>query len=293
MNIYESITNRIIETLESGTIPWRKEWKVSGGSGQLPYNLASGKPYRGVNIISLLCSGYSSAGWVTYKQAQGMGYQVRKGEKSSPVVFWKFPARATVATVADDKQFPFAKFYNVFNVEQLDGVPAALPFDVQPFDAIEAAESVVTRYMDSPSHPTLGHGGSKAYFRLATDHVQMPDRESFTTPAGYYSTLFHEFTHSTGIKARLDREELKGMMNFGDSEYSKEELTAEFGAAFLCGEAGIANDQILTNSAAYIQSWIQKLKNDKTMVVQAAQRAQKAADYILQRSAVEAVSEAA
>lgn len=284
MNVYETVTNRIIETLESGVIPWRKEWKSSGG-GALPYNLVSGKPYRGVNILSLLCSGYGSNGWVTYKQAQTLGYQVRKGEKSSPVVFWKFPARAKKDAAPTDKQeFPFARFYSVFNVEQLDGVPVALPFDAEPFDAIESAETVANSYMTSASHPTLAHGGDRAFFRPLTDHVQMPMRESFHTPAAYYATLFHEFVHSTGIKARCNRDELAAESAFGDESYSKEELTAEFGAAFLCAEAGISNEQLLTNSAAYIAAWVSKLKKDKTMLIQAAQRAQRAADYMLARS---------
>jgi antirestriction protein ArdC len=218
-----------------------------------------------------------------------MGYQVRKGQKASPVVFWKFPIRVKGQAVnPESKEFPFAKMYSVFNVEQLDGVPAALPFDVVPFDSIASAETVVNNFMSGPSHPTLGHGGSRAYFQPSADHVQMPNRESFSTPAGYYSTLFHEFTHSTGVKARLDREELSGIHHFGDCDYSKEELTAEFGAAFLCGESGIANEQILTNSDAYIQGWVKKLKNDKTMIMQASQRAQKAADFILNRNAAAA-----
>jgi antirestriction protein ArdC len=280
MSVYETITNRIIETLESGVIPWRKEWTVSAsnGGGGLPYNLRTGKPYRGINILTLLCSQYAGNGWVTYKQAQEMGYQVRKGQKSSPVIFWKFFPKS-------DDRAPFAKFYNVFNVAQLDGVPDQLPFDAEPFDAIEAAESVVAKYMESASHPSLDHGGSQAYFRPSMDHVQMPPRQSFNSPEGYYSTLFHELVHSTGIKSRLHREELTGMVRFGDCEYSKEELTAEFGAAFLCGESGISNEQLVTNSAAYIQGWVKKLKSDKTLVMRAATLGQRAADYILARPA--------
>jgi antirestriction protein ArdC len=284
MNVYESITNRIIDALESGRIPWRKQWKVTGknGGGGVPYNVTTGKAYRGINEISLLCSGYSSNGWCTYKQAQTLGYQVRKGERSSPVVWWSFPDK-TRATEKD--RAPFAKFYSVFNLEQMDGVPGELPLDaVEPFDAIESAEAVANNYMASASHPTLSHGGSDAYFRPSTDHVQMPPREAFKGPENYYSVLFHEFVHSTGIKARLHREELQSMVRFGDLEYSKEELTAEFGAAFLCGEAGISNDSLLENSTAYIQGWLAKLKSDKSFAVQAAQRGQKAADYVLGRS---------
>jgi antirestriction protein ArdC len=295
VNIYETITNRIIDSLEKGIIPWRKQWKVSAknGGGGIPYNLTNGKRYRGINEISLLCSGYTSTGWATYKQAQALGYQVRKGERSSPVVWWSFPDRTN--PVEKDRA-PFAKFYSVFNIEQMDGVPGELPLDgdAEPFDAIESAETLANNYMVSASHPSLGFGGSDAYFRPSTDHVQMPPRESFISPENYYSVLFHEFIHSTGIKSRLGREELASMVRFGDREYSKEELTAEFGAAFLCGEAGISNDYLLDNSTAYIQSWIAKLQSDKNFAVQAAQRAQKAADFILGRSWKAAeVSEAA
>jgi antirestriction protein ArdC len=286
MNIYETITNRIIASLEAGVIPWRKQWKVSGkngGAAGVPYNVTSGKRYRGINEISLLCSGYASSGWCTYKQAQALGYQVRKGERSSPVVWWSFPDRANPA---EKDRAPFAKFYSVFNLEQMDGVPGELPLGdtAEPFDAIASAELVANNYMGAASHPTLSHGGSDAYFRPSTDHVQMPPRESFVSPENYYSVLFHEFVHSTGIKSRLGREELASMVRFGDREYSKEELTAEFGAAFLCGEAGISNEALLDNSAAYIQSWIAKLQSDKTFAIQAAQRGQKAADFILGRT---------
>jgi antirestriction protein ArdC len=236
-----------------------------------------------------MCSGYSSNAWCTYRQAQELGYQVRKGEKASPVVFWKFPSKdkaADAAELSEDRRAPFARFYSVFNLEQLDGVPSELPFEGANFDPIAECDSIVSRYMDSVSHPSLAHGGDAAYFMPSRDHVQMPLREAFSSPAAYYSTLFHEFAHSTGVQSRCNRAELSTMARFGDEDYSKEELCAEFAAAFLCGEASISNERLITNSSAYIQHWVSKLRNDKAMVVQAAQRAQKAADYILQRIAV-------
>lgn len=282
-NVYESITERIVSALESGVIPWKKEWRTSGRSAGLPYNLVSGAAYRGINVFSLLCSPYSSNGWCTYKQAQTLGYQVRKGEKSSPVVFWKFPDKTTKLVKPDAA--PFARFYSVFNIEQLDGVPEELPFEGVAFDPIEECETLVSRFMASQSHPTLAHGGDRAYFQPSRDHVQMPHRETFNSAGGYYCTLFHEFAHSTGIKSRCDRAELQAMTGFGDEDYSKEELTAEFAAAFLCAETGCSNEERITNSVAYIQGWLRKLKNDKTLAMQAAQRAQKAADFILLRAA--------
>jgi antirestriction protein ArdC len=280
-NIYEQMTDRIIAALEEGRIPWKKEWRTSGKTSGLPYNLVSGAPYRGINVFSLLCSGYSQSGWCTYKQAQTLGYQVRKGERSSPVVFWKFPDKARKLEKPDAA--PFARFYSVFNIEQLDGVPAELPFEGMTFDPIAECERVVSDFMGSASHPTLGHGGDRAYFSPSSDHVQMPHRETFNNAGGYYATLFHEFAHSTGIKSRCDRAELQAIGGFGDEPYSKEELTAEFASAFLCAETGCSNEERVSNSVAYIQSWIQKLKNDKAMAVQAAQRAQRASDFILLR----------
>ena len=288
-SVYEVVTERILSSLEQGVIPWRKEWKTAGKSSGLPYNLQSNAAYRGVNVLTLLCSPYASTGWCTYKQAQALGYQVRKGEKSSPVVFWKFPTKAEL--LANPDKAPFAKMYSVFNVEQLDGVPVALPFEVEPFDAIAECETVVNSFMSSASHPTLAHGGDRAFYRQISDHVQMPARESFANPGGYYATLFHEFAHSTGIKARLHRPEFDGIGAFGDEPYSREELTAEFASAFLCAESGIANDERLANSVAYIQHWIKALKNDKRLAVEASQKAQRAADYILGRTFVKAETE--
>lgn len=281
-SVYETVTERIVAALEQGHIPWRREWKTSGPSG-LPYNLVSKQPYRGINIITLLCSQYSKAGWCTYKQAQSLGYQVRKGEKSTPVVFWKFPTKEQL--LENPKAAPFARFYSVFNIEQLDGVPQELPLDGGvEFDPIAECETVVSAFMSSASHPTLGHGGERAFYRESTDHVQMPPRESFQSPSGYYATLFHEFAHSTGIKSRCNRPEFDGTSQFGNVTYSREELTAEFASAFLCAETGCSNEERINNSIAYIQSWIQVLKNDKTLAIQAAQKAQRAADFILLRA---------
>lgn len=282
MSVYDAVTNRIIESLENGVIPWRQEWKTSGKKSGLPYNLVSGKPYRGVNILTLFCSPYASRGWCTYKQAQELGYQVRKGEKSTPIVFWKFPTKAEKLANPDKK--PFAKPYAVFNIEQLDGVPAELPLtDAVTFDPIAECERMTDAFMASGSHPTLKHGGDSAHYSQRLDTVQMPPRESFNSAGGYYATLFHEFAHSTGIASRLNRPEFTGGMVFGDENYSREELVAEFASAFLCAETGCSNEERISNTVAYIQSWIKVFKNDKTVAVEAAQKAQRAADFILRR----------
>lgn len=292
MSVYESVTNRIIESLEAGVIPWKREWKTSGKTSGLPYNLVSGKPYRGVNILTLFCSPYQSRGWATYKQAQELGYQVRKGEKATPIVFWKFPSKAE--KLANPDAAPFARLYSVFNVEQLDGVPAALPLtDAVTFDPIEECERVTNAFMSSVSHPELKHRGSQPCFIQRLDLVEMPVRESFHSAGGYYATLFHEFAHSTGIEARLNRPEFAKGSTFGDENYSREELVAEFASAFLCAETGCSNEERLNNSVAYIQGWIKVLKNDKSIAVEAAQKAQRAADFILLRSFADVKEEVA
>ena len=281
-SVYEVVTDRIITSLESGVIPWRQEWRTSGKTSGLPFNLASGKPYRGVNILTLFCAPYASRGWCTYKQAQELGYQVRKGEKSWPIVFWKFPTKAELAENPQRK--PFARPYSVFNLEQLDGVPQELPLtDAVEFDPIAECERVTDAFLASASHPELKHGGDRAYFSQRLDLVQMLLRSSFNSAGGYYATLFHEFAHSTGIKSRCNRPEFSGNV-FGDENYSREELVAEFASAFLCAETGCSNEERIGNTVAYIQSWIKVLKNDKTVAVEAAQKAQRAADFILLRS---------
>ena len=284
-NIYETITDRIIAQLESGIIPWRKEWKSSGSTG-LPRNIVSGKNYRGINLLTLMMSDFADSRWMTYKQAQAQGANVRKGEHGTPIVFWKF--QTIKDAKGDDRDIAWARSYTVFNAEQIDGLQPVLPL-ASTFRPIDTAQQLADAYMQSPSHPTLTHTGDRAFYRPLTDAVVMPQRHAFTSAQGYYATLFHEFAHSTGHSSRLNRE--LGMVSaFGSADYSDEELCAEFAAAFLTAEAGIANDQTLTNSTAYIQGWLHRLRNDKAIAVRAAQRAQKAADFILQRSATVAAA---
>jgi len=216
---------------------------------------------------------------MTYKQAAEQGAHVRKGEKGWPVVFWKFD-RNKDAETGERHSSVLMRQYTVFNVDQIDGLPQALPFELPPFNPIESAETLIAKYLSSPGAPKLAHGGSDAFYRPSSDHIQMPKPETFFKPEGYYTTLFHESGHSTGHPSRCDRKD--GMNNFfGDHSYSKEELVAEFTAAFLCAHCGISNEYTETNSAAYLQSWIRAFKNDSRVAVSAAQRAQKACDFIL------------
>lgn len=285
-DVYQIVTDRVITLLEAGTVPWRKPWV--GGEAQFPVNLASGKRYRGINVWMLSMSGYSSPYWVSYKQCQARGGQVRKGEKSSIATFWK-RLELDDTTKASGKRFvPMLRYYNVFNVEQCDGIEYPKPAAVQvsDFEAITAAESIVEAM---PGRPQVTHNEARAYYQRSADRVNMPKRETFSKPAEYYSTLFHELVHATGHESRLARLANENA-NFGSSTYAKEELLAEMGASYLNAQAGILHG-VIDNSAAYIASWLQKLRDDRKLVVSAAAAAQRATDYILGKSYAEPVAE--
>lgn len=274
MDVYQIITNRILELLEQGTIPWRKAW--SAGTA-MPRNMISNKEYRGINVFLLSAMPYASPYWLTYKQATEKGGHVRSGEKSSMVVFWKM---LDSSNEEDAKQkIPVLRYYNLFNVEQCEGIPVPTMPDeiVSPFNPIEKAEQLVSSYAN---HPCIQHGGNRAFYRPSEDLVQMPHNHTFKSPEDYYAVLFHELSHSTGAKHRLCRKEVIEYNRFGSTDYSAEELVAEFAAAFLCGQVGISN-QTIDQSAAYIDGWLSVLKKDKRLLVLAAAQAQKAADYIL------------
>ena len=272
-SVYEQVTERIAALLEKGTVPWRKPWKAQSG---LPRNLVSKKAYRGINVLLLHAMSYESPFWLTFRQAQELGGSVRKGEKACPVVFWKQHEVEDKET-GETQKIPMMRFYYVFNVSQCDGLKN-IPAPVEtPFSAPTKPEEIVA-FM--PKRPEIKHGMRKAFYSPREDIIAMPDRERFDDEAGYYATLYHEMTHSTGHRSRLNRPTLTESEGFGSNPYCKEELIAEMGAAFLCGQAGIA-ERTEENSAAYIQNWLEALKNDKSLIVQAAGQAQKAADFIL------------
>ena len=275
-DVYQIVTDRVIELLESGVVPWHKPW--AAGS-QEPMNLVSQKAYRGVNVWLLACSGYSSPYWVSYKQAQELGGNVKKGEKSTLVVFWKQLKVADKENPGETKTIPMLRYYRVFNVSQCEGIEYPQPEARTPeFSPIDACERVVSG-MRNP--PAITSTSQRACYSRRDDTVNMPDRATFDAEAQFYSTLFHELTHATGHESRLGRLQ-DANSHFGSSTYAKEELIAEMGAAYLCATAGVVNATI-NNSAAYIASWLEKLKNDTKLVVAAAGAAQKSSDYILHR----------
>jgi antirestriction protein ArdC len=265
-------------------VAWHKPWKTSSDGIRIPTSFVSKKPYRGVNTFLLalarLKAGYDSNYWLTFKQIQVLGGSV-KGEQSEMVVFWKLLEKpAENPTPENEKDFiPMLRYYRVFNLDQVSGIKKPVLPNMPAFEPIDEAEAIATKYKEKIE---VTHGGSRAYYQPSTDSIRMPERENFNGPAEYYSTLFHEFTHSTGHESRLNRPGIVETHFFGDEVYSKEELVAEMGAAMLCGIVGIENKTI-KNSAAYIQSWLSKLRDDKKLVVHAAAAAQKAADFILGR----------
>lgn len=289
IDVYDIVQEKILALLDKGEIPWRKPWHGAGSGLQLPSNYVTKKVYSGLNPFLLLCAGYDCPYWVSYKQAVELGGSVRKGEKGHMVVFWKpLPKtdKVTGKPILNNKGKPemvfFLRYFTVFNLLQCDGIEWVRPAPIekpQGWTAIGECESIIN---NMPNAPTISHGGNRACYFPALDLVKMPEKENFAQREGYYNTLFHELTHSTGHKSRLARKGVDGeaVAAFGSETYGKEELIAEMGAAFLCGFAGIS-PATLENSVAYLQNWKKAIKGDNKLVVFAASQAQKAADYIM------------
>lgn len=285
-SIYQTVTDRMIARLQAGVIPWEKPWqRPRDAGGPFPRNFCTGQPYRGINVLLLWSSPYNSPFWLTFKQAQRWKGSVRKGEHGTPIVFYKqLPEDAKKAedTTGKDERVPFVLcHYTVFNVEQCDGLPLAelsQPAIAPEIDGDDLCESIVTGWESRPTLHLNSPTEYRAYYRPSTDSVHMPARSRFVDAPHYYSTLFHELIHSTGHESRLNR---AWGDRFGDELYSKEELVAEMGAAFLCAIAGIANERTDRNSAAYIQNWISVFEEDSRLIVHAAAKAQRAVDLIL------------
>jgi antirestriction protein ArdC len=275
-SVYDLITDRIIKQLESGVAPWRKPW-----SAKLPVNLISQKPYRGLNVLTLASQGYPSRFWLTFNQASKLGGRIRKGEHSSPVIYWNLGEEREYTTREGETRVskPFLlRYSNVFNLSQTDGIglPASALQETRTNNPIEDCERIVA---EMPNRPALEQS-DKAWYAPARDVVGMPSIGLFRYSEDYYSTFFHELTHATGHKSRVGREGFESVQSFGSESYSKEELVAEMGAAMLCGITGIEN-RTLENSAAYLKTWIERLKSDSRLIVTAASAAQKASDYVL------------
>ncbi len=284
-DVHTQITNTIIAAIETGAGKWQMPWHRSGEGLNRPVNIDTAKAYRGINVVSLWAAaqarGFSTGTWGTYRQWRNQGCQVRKGEKSSLVVFYReFEAedRNDETGEAERSTYLMARASWVFNADQVDGhEAAALPEPKDPVQIIEAAERFV-----AATGAVIRHGGASAFYRPSDDIIQMPRRERFlgtetsSATESYYATLLHELVHFSGAPNRCHRELGK---RFGDDAYAMEELVAELGAAFLCADLRVT----LTprpDHAAYIDNWLKVLKADKKAIFTAASQAAKAADFL-------------
>lgn len=274
-SIYEQVTKRIIEELEKGIIPWEKPWT---GTRSGAYNRVSKKPYSLINQMMLKHQGE----YATFKQWNAAGGHIKKGEKAEMVVFWKiFEKEETLETGEKEiKKIPILRYYNVFHISQVSGVePLSIPFkEVEP---IETADKIIKDYVCREQITFEECVSNEAYYSPVADKVVVPLKQQYKNINEYYSTAFHELTHSTGHKSRLDRLHTGATAAFGSGDYSKEELIAEIGSASLMNLLGIETTKTFRNSAAYIQNWLQVLKNDVRFIVSASSKAEKAVNYIL------------
>lgn len=278
-SVYEMVTDRIIEQLENGVIPWQKPW-TSVRSGA--FNRISKKPYSLLNQMLLKFDGE----YATFKQWQDLGGHVRKGEKSEMVCFWKVQP---IEEEQEDgtkvvKQIPLLRYYNVFHISQVDGVEPlpqeAIDNNIEP---IEKAENILHDYWTRENIKVEHKAGNRAYYSPTLDMICLPLFEQFVDSSEYYSTAFHESIHSTMKENRCNRDEDRKGKNvaFGSQDYSREELCAEIGSATILNIIGIETKNSFTNSAAYIQNWLSVLRNDVKFVVSASSKAEKAVKYIL------------
>jgi len=275
--IYQIITDRIVSLLEEGTIPWHRPWH-GGPSHERPANLKTGHQYRGINVFLLAAMGYSSRYWLSFKQAKAMGGNVRKGERGTPIIFWR-RFEVEDRKTGEPKEVPMLRYYSVFNLDQVDGIeaPDAPEIPDREFTPITRAQQIMD---NMPNPPRIEHIQPRAFYRSDIDVINLPRPEHFKSDVKYYGTAFHELAHATGHESRLGRRPSDVPRFFGDREYSQEELVAEMGAAFLCAEAGIGQ-VLIEDQASYIDNWIGVLRGTPKMVIKAASAAQVAADYIL------------
>jgi antirestriction protein ArdC len=291
--IQELVTKRMIAALEQGTIPWRKPWQMSTGQ---PRSMSTGQPYRGVNVFLLGLTaaeeGYSSPFWGTYRQISDNGGQVRRGQHSTLVVFFKQHQTADQGkdtgqqepAEGGTKTVPVLRYFRVFNAGQADHLPQKFHPEPGTFAEITGPQAVLDGYLRHGG-PQLRHGaGDRADYDWRSDTIRLPLPGQFHSPGGYYATAFHECGHSTGHQSRLARPGIVGFDHFGSDRYAKEELVAQMTSAILCAQTGIDTTEEFANSASYIASWLQALRADNKLVISAAAQAQRASDMVIQPS---------
>lgn len=282
---FAKVTEKIIAYLEKGVRPWHQPWKAKQAAGSITRPLRSvGSPYHGINTVVLWITaiekGYSSPFWMTYNQARDYEAHVRKGEKGTTVFYASRFTKVEADANGEEKEveIPFLKQYTVFNVEQVEGLP---PHFAKLEERTATVEERIGHAEDfaAKTKADIRHGGGKTFYMPGEDRIQMPPYETFEGREAYYSTLFHELTHWTAKKSRLDRS--LDSKRFGDTGYAREELVAELGAAFLCCDLGIT-PEVREDHAGYLSSWLKVLKEDSKAIFQAAAAAEKAATYLQQ-----------
>lgn len=281
INVYEKITNDFIEAIKGGKIPWHQPW--FGKRWAISHT--NGRPYSFINQFLLGKDGE----WLTFKQIQEEGGSIKKGCKAHYVVFWKFIPKTEKNEDGEEivvGQFPILKFYNVWHISECEGIKEKYPVKTRNENSpIESAQKIFADYVEREKEngfrANISDINDAALYRPFSDVLEVPSIELFENSELYYSTLFHEMTHSTGAKKRLNREGIVNFDKFGSERYSKEELVAEMGAAFLCNQANLDVTKTFKNSAAYLQGWLTELKNDPKMIVAAASKAEQAVQYIL------------
>lgn len=275
-SVYEMITERIIEQLEKGVIPWQKPWN---GTHSGAYNRVSNKSYSLLNQLLLKHDGE----YATFKQWSDLGGKIRKGEKSEVVTFWKIQPIEEENEDGEKviRQIPILKYFNVFHISQVDGVEPKEQLKISDLEPIEEAEKIKTEYMNREHLKIFEKVTNDAFYLPIQDYIQVPCKEQYQDIEEFYSTLFHEMIHSTGHKNRLNRPDMQGIVRYGSEKYSKEELTAELGSAMIINILGIETEKSFKNSSGYIQDWLQVLKNDNKFIVSASSKAEKAVKYIL------------
>jgi Antirestriction protein len=278
-DIYQTVTDHIIEALETGVKPWVCPWKRNGMVSGIPSNFTTGTAYSGINIMLLWCSaakhGFTDSRWLTYKQAQALGAQVRKGEHGTMAIFYKTLEKETEG--GDIEKIPMLKSFTVFNIEQIDGLNMGAgdgaELEPQPMTVFDPLPQVETLFQCSGANIT--ERGQQAFYRPATDEIWLPERHLFADAANFYATGLHELVHWSGAKSRLNRE--KGG-KFGSEGYAFEELIAELGSAFLMADLGVTGE---VQHESYIASWLKSLKDDKHYIFKAASAAGKAHRYLM------------
>lgn len=287
-DLYQEVTNKIIAMIEQGVAPWRRTWSTYG----LARNYVTKHVYTGINMILMNNTRHSAPYFMTWNQVKEQGGSIRKGATAEMVIFFNVyyknsadqtldnnVARVLMSNGEDVQVLKFIKYFNVFNIADIEGIPFEISeIEMKPNERIARCESIIE---NMPNRPEIRSIGDRAFYSPLHDFVCMPAIEQFESAEAYYATFFHELTHATGHASRLAREEVMNPQTFGSKPYSREELVAEMGASFLCSSVQIDYDKITENSVAYLAGWLKVMREDSRFIFKAAAEAQKAADYLL------------